>query len=59
MEEKDNKLPGDFEPIQPDDMSKEDCLFEVYKSENYEKIVPNLIKAIDTKNEENKKLITE
>ena len=54
MEEKDKTLQEDFEPIQPDDMSKEDCLFEVYKSENYEKIVPNLIKAIDTKNEENK-----
>ena len=47
MENKEKPLPADFEPVQDEDVKKEDCVFEVFKSENYEKILPNLIKAID------------
>lgn len=54
MENKDNKLPEDFEPVQEDDITKEDCVFDVFKSENYEKVVPNIVKAIESKNTENK-----
>ena len=54
MENKDKNLPEDFEPIQEDDITKEECVFEVFKNENYEKVIPNLIKAIEAKNDENK-----
>ena len=54
MENKENPLPPDFEPVQDDDIKNEDCIFEVFKSENYEKVLPNLIKAIDSKILENK-----
>lgn len=47
MENKEKSLPPDFEPVQDDDIKKEDCVFEVFKSENYGKVLPNLIKAID------------
>ena len=47
MENKENPLPPDFEPVQDDDIKNEDCIFEVFKSENYAKVLPNLIKAID------------
>ena len=54
MENKENPLPPDFEPVQDDDIKNEDCIFEVFKSENYAKVLPNLIKAIDSKLVENK-----
>ena len=54
MENKEKTLPTDFEPVQEDDIKKEECLCEVYKSENYEKVLPNIIKAIDEKITDNK-----
>ena len=54
METKEKSLPAGFEQFESDDIKKEDNVFEVFKSENYEKIVPNLIKSIDSKNAENK-----
>jgi hypothetical protein len=54
MENKEKSLPSGFEPLESDDIKKEDNVFEVFKSENYEKIVPNLIKIIDSKNKEDK-----
>ena len=54
MENKETNIPAEFEPVQDDDVKKEDSIFEVFKSDNYEKIVPNLIKEIDTKILENK-----
>jgi hypothetical protein len=54
MENKEISLPPDFEPVKDDDIKKEECIFEVFKSENYDKILPNLIKAIDTKITEDK-----
>ena len=54
METKEKSLPAGFEQFESDDIKKEDNVFEVFKSENYEKIVPNLIKSIDSKNTENK-----
>ena len=50
MEEKEKSLPPDFEPVQKDDIKNEECIFEVFKNENYEKILPNLIKEIDSQN---------
>ena len=54
MENKEKSLPAGFEPLESDDIKNEDNVFEVFKSENYEKIVPNLIKIIDSKNKEDK-----
>jgi len=54
METKEKSLPAGFEPFESDDIKKEDNVFEILKSQNYEKIVPNLIKSIDSKNLENK-----
>ena len=54
METKEKSLPAGFEQFESDDIKKEDNVFEVFKSENYEKIVPNLIKSIDSKNAANK-----
>ena len=54
MEEKEKVLPSDFEPVENDDIKKDDCVFEVFKNENYEKIVPNLIKDINSSNPNNK-----
>ena len=49
MENKEGNLPADFEPVQEDDIKKEDNIFEVFKNDNYEKIVPNIIKEMDRK----------
>ena len=53
-EEEKDKIKSDFEEIKEDDIRDEDCICEVYKSGNYEKVLPDLIKAIDSKKEENK-----
>ena len=53
MEAKEKYLLAGFESLESDDIKKEDNVFEVFKSENYKKIVPNLIKSIDSKNTEN------
>lgn len=44
-----NSIPMDFNPVVDEDIKKEDCIAEVYKSENYSKIFPSLIKKIDQK----------
>jgi hypothetical protein len=54
MEEKENPLPDGFEPIEEDDIKQENCVLEVFKNDNYDKIMPNLIKAIEEKKFENK-----
>jgi hypothetical protein len=48
-EKKDNPLPSDFIPVIEEDLKKEDSIFEVTKSENYNKIFPSLIHKIDQK----------
>jgi len=48
-EKKDNPLPSDFNPVVEEDLKKEDSIFEVTKSENYNKIFPDLIHKIDQK----------
>ena len=40
--------------IKNDDIKNEECIFEVYKSENYDKVIPNLIKSIEVRESENK-----
>ena len=54
MENKEKSLTSEFKPLEGEDMKKEDCIFEVYKSENYSKILPNLIKSLDTETTEKK-----
>ena len=54
METKEKSLPAGFEPLESDDIKKEENIFEVFKSQNYEKIVPNLINSIDSKSIDNK-----
>ena len=51
---KENPLPPDFTPVQDSDMKKEDCIFEVYKSEKYSQIIPTLIQYINSKKYFNK-----
>ena len=51
---KESPIPPDFTPIHEEDMKKEDCIFEVYKSENYSKIIPPLIQSINAKKYFNK-----
>ena len=48
-EKRDNPLPTDFVPVEEEDLKKEDSIFEVTKSENYNKIFPSLIHKIDQK----------
>ena len=48
-EENPNLLPPGFTSVEDDDLKNEDCIFKVTKSENYEKIMPSLIKKIDQK----------
>jgi len=48
-EKKDNPLPADFIPVVEEDLKKEDSIFEVTKSDNYNKIFPELIHKIDQK----------
>ena len=52
-EKKEIKLPPDFEQVKEDELKSEETISEVYKSENYEKIIPKLIKAINSKSGEN------
>lgn len=40
--------------IKDDEMGEEECILEVFKSEKYEKIVPEVIKSIDSAKKENK-----
>ena len=42
-----NNLPPDFEPIKYEDPKKENAIFEVFKSQEWETIVPQIIEAID------------
>ena len=51
---KENPIPPGFIPVKEEDMKKEDCIFEVYKSENYSKIIPPLIQNINLKKYFNK-----
>lgn len=44
-----NLLSPDFTPVLDEDIKKEESIFEVAKSENYDKIVPSLIQKIDQK----------
>ena len=48
-EKRDNPLPTDFVPVEEEDLKKEDSIFEVTKSENYNKIFPSLIHKINQK----------
>ena len=47
MENSQKVIPSDFEEIKDDDLEDEDTISKIYKSENYDKIMPNLIKAIN------------
>ena len=49
-----NNLPPGFTPVIEEDQKKEECIFEVTKSKNYEKIFPSLIQKIDQKLYQNK-----
>ena len=44
-----NTIPSDFEPIKEEDLKKEDHIFEIYKNEKWDKIVPNIFYAIKNK----------
>ena len=46
---KENPLPKGFIPVEEEDIKKEDFIFEVTKSENYNKIFPSLIQKINQK----------
>ena len=46
---KENPLPPGFTPVLEEDLKKEDSIFEIYKSDNYKKIFPELIHKIDQK----------
>ena len=47
-EKKEIKLPPDFEQVKEDQLKSEEAVSEVYKSENYDKFIPKLIKAINS-----------
>ena len=49
-EEEANSIPEDFEPIKEEELKKEDQIFEIYKNEKWDKIVPNIFHAINNKN---------
>jgi hypothetical protein len=49
-----NNLPPGFTPVIEEDQKKDECIFEVTKSKNYEKIFPSLIQKIDQKLYQNK-----
>ena len=51
-EKKEIKLPPDFEQVKEEELKSEETISEVYKSENYDKVIPKLIKAINSKSEE-------
>ena len=52
--EKENPIPSEFIPIKEEEVKKDDCIFEVFKSENYSKIIPPLIQNIEAKKYFNK-----
>ena len=49
QEEKQFFLPKDFIPVENEDIKNEECIIDVTKSDNYEKIIPSLIEKIDQK----------
>ena len=40
-------IPSDFEPVINVAQNSEECIFEIYKSDDYDKIVPKILDAID------------
>ena len=51
LEEK--KLPEGFEEAKKQEIKKTDCLFEIIKTEEWDKVIPQVIEAIDNKKNDN------
>ena len=54
MESKEEKnLPKNVEEVKEQDTKKEDCLFEIEKTPEWDKVIPDIIQAIDLKKDNN------
>ena len=51
--QEEKKIPEGFEEVKKQEIKKQDCLFEIIKTEEWDKVIPQVIEAIDNKNDDN------